>query len=46
MPYPRLDSLAALMTSLPADGVPDPSYRPVAERVAYLFQAGRKNYER
>lgn len=46
MLYPRLDSLAALMTSLHADGAPDPSYRRVAERVAYLYQAGRKNYER
>ena len=46
MTYPRLDSLAALMTSLHTRGMPDPSYRPVAERVAYLYNAGRKNYER
>jgi streptomycin 6-kinase len=46
MTCPRLDSLAALMTSLHAEGVPDSSYRPVAERVAYLYEAGRKIYER
>ena len=46
MTYPRLDSVAALMTSLHTVPVPDSSYRPVAERVAYLYQAGMKNYER
>ena len=44
--YPRPERLAALLTSLHADGVPDPSYRPVAERIDYLYEAGRKNYER
>jgi streptomycin 6-kinase len=27
-------------------GCPDPSYESVAERIAYLYKAGRKNYER
>ena len=44
--YPRLERLAALITSLHADGVPDPAYRPVAEHIAYLYDAGMKNYER
>jgi streptomycin 6-kinase len=43
--YPSLESLAALMKSLHA-GPPDPSYPPVADRVAYLFEAGLKDYER
>jgi len=44
--YPRLESLVALLTSLHEDGVPDPLYRPVADHIAYLFDSGRKNYER
>ena len=44
--YPHLESLAALIASLHGDGVPDPSYQPVAEHIAYLFDAGRMNYER
>jgi streptomycin 6-kinase len=44
--YPKLESLVALLTSLHEDGVPDPLYRPVAEHIAYLFDSGRKNYER
>jgi streptomycin 6-kinase len=43
--YPRLESLAALMTALHA-GEPDASYESVAERIAYLYDAGEKNYER
>lgn len=46
MAYPRLDSLAALVAALHADGEPDPSYRSVADRVAYLYEAGSKNYAR
>jgi len=46
MTYPCLKSLAALMTSLHADGVPGPSDRPVAEHIAYLYESGRRNYER
>ena len=41
--YPRMESLIDLMTSLHGDGVPDPSYRPAAHRVAYLFDSGRKH---
>jgi streptomycin 6-kinase len=44
--YPALESVAALLTSLHEDGVPDPLYRPVADHIAYLFDAGMKNYER
>jgi streptomycin 6-kinase len=44
--YPSLESLVALLTSLHEDCVPDPRYRPVADHIAYLFDSGRKNYER
>jgi streptomycin 6-kinase len=44
--YPSLEGLVALLTSLHDDGVPDPVYRPVADHIAYLFDSGRKNYER
>ena len=44
--YPPLESLVALLTSLHEDGVSDPCYRPVADRIAYLFGSGMKNYER
>src|SRR5881409_1472290 len=44
--YPRLENLVALLTSLHEDGVPDPLYRPVADHIAYLFDSGRKNYEK
>jgi streptomycin 6-kinase len=44
--YPRLDAVAALMTSLHRDGPPHPAYRRVAQRVSYLYEAGRKNYDR
>lgn len=43
--YPSTGSLASLMRSLHADGSPDPAYRPVAERIAYLFESSRKLYE-
>ncbi|HET9322791.1 MAG TPA: aminoglycoside phosphotransferase family protein [Gaiellaceae bacterium] len=46
MAHPRLESRAALVTSLHMDGVPEPSYHPVADRIAYLYESGRKNYER
>jgi streptomycin 6-kinase len=46
MTYPHMESLAALITALHAYGAPDPSYRPVAERVAYFYEAGEKNYQR
>ena len=44
--YPSLDSLASLIRSLHRGGAAHPSYRPVANRVTYLFDAGLKNYER
>ena len=44
--YPALESIAALLTSLHEDGVPDPLYRPVAHHITYLFDSGMKNYER
>jgi streptomycin 6-kinase len=44
--YPKMESLVALLTSLHVDGVPDSAYRSVPDRVAYLFDAGMKNYER
>ena len=44
--YPSPESLGSLMSSLHGDGTHPVSCRPVAERVAYLFEAGRRNYER
>jgi streptomycin 6-kinase len=44
--YPRLESLVGLLRSLHEDGVPDPRYRPLADRIAYLFDSGMKDYER
>jgi streptomycin 6-kinase len=44
--YPSTESLVALLTSLHENGVPDPSYQPVADRVTYLFDASTKLYER
>lgn len=44
--YPAVESVAVLLTSLHEDGVPDPRYRSVADHIAYLFDAGMKNYER
>jgi streptomycin 6-kinase len=43
--YPTLESVAELLSSLHADGVPDPSYPTVAERVAYLFDSGARPYK-
>jgi streptomycin 6-kinase len=44
--YPDMESVADLLTSLHADGVPDPSYPPLAHRVAYLFDSGTRPYKR
>jgi streptomycin 6-kinase len=44
--YPDIDNVAELLTSLHADGVPDPSYPPLAHRVAYLFDSGTRPYKR
>lgn len=43
--YPSTASLASLMGSLHADGLPDPAFRPVAERIEYLFDSSRRLYE-
>jgi streptomycin 6-kinase len=42
--YPRLESVAELLTCLHRDGVPDPSYPPVERRIAYLFDSSTKLY--
>lgn len=44
--YPDVETAANLLTSLHANGVPDPSYLSLAHRVAYLFNSGTKPYER
>ena len=44
--YPRLESVADLLTSLHETGAPDPSYPPLAHRIAYLFDSGAKPYSR
>jgi streptomycin 6-kinase len=44
--YPTTERLCSLLTSLHAAGVPDPCYRPVADRVASLFDSSRTLYER
>jgi streptomycin 6-kinase len=44
--YPSLERLAALMRSLHSDGIPDASFKSVAERVDYLYASGSKNYQR
>ena len=42
--YPSLESVAELLTSLHTDGVPDPSFPPLEQRVAYLFDSSTKLY--
>jgi hypothetical protein len=45
--YPELETVAELLNSLHASGVPDPSYPTVGQRVAaYLFDSSVKLYER
>jgi streptomycin 6-kinase len=44
--YPNLESLAALLRSIHDDGVADPSFPPVSDRVTYLFGSSTKLYER
>ncbi len=43
--YPSLESIARLVGSLHRDATPGPAYRPVSDRVAYLFESSRKLYE-
>ncbi len=44
--YPDMETAADLLTSLHASGAPDPSYPPLAHRVAYLFNSGTNPYKR
>lgn len=44
--YPDLESVAELLTSLHASGVPDTSYPTVEQRAAYLFDSAAKLYAR
>ena len=44
--YPSVESVAEFLTSLHETGVPDPSYPPLAHRIAYLFESGTKPYAR
>ena len=44
--YPAAESVAELLSSLHGNGVPDPSYPTVKQRVAYLFDSSAKLYER
>jgi streptomycin 6-kinase len=43
--YPTLASVASLLRSLHAHGMPDPMYPQVADRVTYLFESSRRLYE-
>lgn len=44
--YPSSESLVALISSLHDAASPDPAFRPLAARIDYLFDSGRKHYER
>ena len=44
--YPSVESVAELLVSLHETGVPEPSYPPLAKRIAHLFDSGTKPYER
>jgi hypothetical protein len=44
--YPDTETTADLLTSLHANGVPDPSYPPLSHHVAYLFNSGTRPYQR
>jgi streptomycin 6-kinase len=44
--YPDVQTAANLLTSLHANGLPDPSYPPLAYHVAYLFNSGTNPYKR
>jgi streptomycin 6-kinase len=41
-----VETAATFLTALHANGVPDPSYPSLADRVAYLFESGTKPYTR
>jgi streptomycin 6-kinase len=44
--YPDLERIAELLRALHTSSVPDPSYPTVTQRVAYLFDASTKLYQR
>src|SRR5712691_2008512 len=44
--YPSLESVADLLMSLHGDGVPDPSFPPLRQRVADLFKSSATLYQR
>jgi streptomycin 6-kinase len=44
--YPDMETVADLLISLHANGAPDPSYPPLAHRVAHLFNSGTNPYKR
>jgi streptomycin 6-kinase len=44
--YPRLESLIGLIVALHGDALPDAAYESVSDRIAYLYESGKKNYER
>jgi streptomycin 6-kinase len=44
--YPELERIAELLTALHEPRVTDPSYPPLSHRVAHLFDAGTRPYER
>jgi len=43
--YPTFASVASLLRALHANGMPDPMYPQVANRIAYLFESSRRLYE-
>jgi streptomycin 6-kinase len=43
--YPDINSVTDLLRTLHDTGVPDPSYPPVEQRVAYLFNSAAKLYK-
>jgi streptomycin 6-kinase len=44
--YPELERVTDLLIALRESGVPDPSFPPLSRRVAHLFDAGTRPYER
>jgi streptomycin 6-kinase len=44
--YPDMETVAELLTSVHATGALDPSYPPLAQHIAYLFNSGTRPYER
>ena len=44
--YPSVESVAELLRSLHKTGLPESSFPPLADRIAYLFDSGTKPYAR